>query len=86
MRAPRENAIWIRDLRACGPVQAEAITDLRGLLLRGLAMSFQARGALDQAFVEGARPSRSREVEDEVFHGGVVVASLTIFVLVVHEY
>ena len=52
MRAPRENAIWIRDLRACGPVQAEAITDLRGLLLRGLAKSFQARGALDQAFVE----------------------------------
>ena len=52
MRAPRENAIWMRDLRACGPVQAEAITDLRGLLLRGLAKSFQARGALDQAFVE----------------------------------
>jgi len=42
----------MRDLRACGPVQAEAITDLRGLLLRGLAKSFQARGALDQAFVE----------------------------------
>jgi len=52
MRAPRENAIWIRDLRAGGSVQAEAITDLRGLLLRGLAKSFQARGALDQAFVE----------------------------------
>jgi len=52
MHAPRENASWIRDLRACGPVQAEAITDLRGLLLRGLAKSFQARGALDQAFVE----------------------------------
>lgn len=52
MRAPRENAIWMRDLRACGPIQAEAITDLRGLLLRGLAKSFQARGALDQAFVE----------------------------------
>jgi RNA polymerase sigma-70 factor, ECF subfamily len=52
MRAPRENASWMRDLRACGPVQAEAITDLRGLLLRGLAKSFQARGALDQAFVE----------------------------------
>src|SRR2546426_6947922 len=52
MRAPRENAIWIRDLRAGGPVQAEAITDLRGLLLQGLAKSFQARGALDQAFVE----------------------------------
>jgi RNA polymerase sigma-70 factor (ECF subfamily) len=52
MRAPRENASWIRDLRACGPVQAEAITDLRELLLRGLAKSFQPRGALDQAFVE----------------------------------
>ena len=52
MRAPRENASWIRDLRACGPVQAEAITDLRGLLLRGLAKSFQARGAIDQAFLE----------------------------------
>ena len=52
MRAPRENASWIRDLRAGGPVQAEALTDLRGLLLRGLAKSFQARGALDQAFVE----------------------------------
>jgi RNA polymerase sigma factor (sigma-70 family) len=52
MRAPRENASWIRDLRACGPVQAEALTDLRGLLLRGLAKSFQARGATDQAFVE----------------------------------
>ena len=52
MRAPRENAIWMRDLRACGPVQAEAITDLRGLLLRGLARSFQARGDLDQAFLE----------------------------------
>ena len=52
MRAPRENASWIRDLRTCGPVQAEAITDLRGLLLRGLAKSFRARGALDQAFVE----------------------------------
>jgi len=51
MRAPRENASWIRDLRAGGPVQAEAITDLRGLLLRGLAKSFQARGATDQAFV-----------------------------------
>src|SRR5438094_9942850 len=52
MRARRENAIWIRDLRAGGPVQAEALTDLRGLLLRGLAKSFQARGATDQAFVE----------------------------------
>ena len=52
MRVPRENASWIRNLRACGPVQAEALTDLRGLLLRGLAKSFQARGALDQAFVE----------------------------------
>src|SRR6266849_6835997 len=52
MRTPRENAIWMRDLRACGPVQAEAITDLRGLLLRGLAASFQTRGAMDQAFVE----------------------------------
>jgi RNA polymerase sigma factor (sigma-70 family) len=52
MRAPRENAVWIRDLRACGPVQAVAITDLRGLLLRGLATSFQARGDMDQAFVE----------------------------------
>jgi len=52
MRAPRENVSWMRDLRAGGPVQAEAITDLRGLLLRGLAKSFQARGALDQAFVE----------------------------------
>jgi len=47
MRAPRENASWIRDLRACGPVQAEAITDLRGLLLRGLATSVQARGETD---------------------------------------
>lgn len=52
MRAPRENVIWMRDLRAGGPVQAEAITDLRGLLLQGLTKSFQARGALDQAFVE----------------------------------
>ncbi len=52
MRAPRENAIWIRDLRAGGPVQAEALTDLRGLLLRGLAKGFQARGDTDQAFVE----------------------------------
>jgi len=52
MRAPRENASWMRDLQACGPVQAEAITDLRGLLLRGLAKSFQARGAIDQAFLE----------------------------------
>jgi RNA polymerase sigma-70 factor (ECF subfamily) len=42
----------MRDLQACGPVQAEAITDLRGLLLRGLAKSFQARGAIDQAFLE----------------------------------
>ena len=52
MRAQRENAIWMRDLRACGLVQAEAITDLRGLLLRGLAKSFQARGDIDQAFLE----------------------------------
>jgi RNA polymerase sigma factor (sigma-70 family) len=52
MRAPRENASWIHDLRAGGPVQAEALTDLRGLLLRGLAKSFQARGDTDQAFVE----------------------------------
>jgi RNA polymerase sigma factor (sigma-70 family) len=52
MHAPRENASWIRDLRTCGPVQAEAITDLRGLLLRGLAKSFQVRGDIDQAFVE----------------------------------
>ena len=52
MRAPRENAIWMHDLRACGCVQAEAITDLRGLLFRGLAKSFQARGDIDQAFLE----------------------------------
>src|SRR2546426_6575361 len=45
-------AIWIRDLQAGGPVQAEALTDLRGLLLRGLATSFQTRGDTDQAFVE----------------------------------
>jgi RNA polymerase sigma-70 factor (ECF subfamily) len=42
----------MHDLRACGLVQAEAITDLRGLLLRGLAKSFQARGDIDQAFLE----------------------------------
>src|SRR5437870_1129051 len=52
MRAPRENAIWIRDLRAGGPVQAKGLTDLRGLLLRGLTKSFQARGDTDPAFVE----------------------------------
>ena len=52
MRAPPDNASWIRDLRACGPVQAEALADLRELLLRGLAKSFQARGDVDQAFVE----------------------------------
>src|SRR6266850_183565 len=52
MRAPRENAIWMHDLRACGLVQAEAITDLRGLLLRGLAKSFQPGGDIDQAFLE----------------------------------
>ena len=51
MRAPRENAIWIRDLRAGGHVQAEAITDLRAPA-RGLAKGFQARGDTDQAFVE----------------------------------
>jgi RNA polymerase sigma-70 factor (ECF subfamily) len=33
-------------------VQAEAITDLRGFLLRGLTRSFQARGDVDQAFLE----------------------------------
>jgi RNA polymerase sigma-70 factor (ECF subfamily) len=42
----------MHDLKACGLVQAEAITDLRGLLLRGLAKSFQARGDIDQAFLE----------------------------------
>ena len=52
MRAPRDNASWIRDLRARGPVQAEALADLRELLLRGLAKSFQARGDVEQAFVE----------------------------------
>ena len=52
MRAPRDNDTWTRDLRALGHVQAEAITDLRGLLLRGLAKSLQARGAIDQAFLE----------------------------------
>jgi len=52
MRAPRDNAIWMRDLLACGPVQAEALTDLRGLLLRGLVKSLQGRGDIDQAFVE----------------------------------
>ena len=52
MRAPRENASWIHDLRAGRSVQAEVLTDLRGLLLRGLAKSFQARGDTDQAFVE----------------------------------
>jgi RNA polymerase sigma factor (sigma-70 family) len=52
MRAPRDNDTWLRDLQADGPVQAEALTDLRGFLLRGLTKSFQARGDLDQAFVE----------------------------------
>ena len=52
MRAPRDNAIWMRDLRTGGPVQAEALTDLRGLLLRGLVKSLQGRGDIDQAFVE----------------------------------
>jgi len=52
MRTPRDNDTWLRALRACGHVQAEAITDLRGLLLRGLAKSFQARGDVDQAFLE----------------------------------
>jgi RNA polymerase sigma-70 factor (ECF subfamily) len=52
MRAPRDNATWTRDLRALGHGQAEAITDLRELLLRGLAKSLQARGAIDQAFLE----------------------------------
>ena len=52
MRAPRDNDTWLRDLQACGRVQAEAITDLRGFLLRGLARSVQAPGAVDQAFLE----------------------------------
>jgi RNA polymerase sigma-70 factor, ECF subfamily len=52
MCTPRENAIWLRDLRACARVQAKAITDLRGFLLRGLTRSFQARGDVDQAFLE----------------------------------
>ena len=52
MRAPRDNDTWMRDLRARGNVQVEAITDLRRLLLRGLAKSFQARGEVDQAFLE----------------------------------
>ena len=52
MRAPRDNDTWLRDLQADGPVQAEALTDLRGFLLRGLTKSFQAGGDLDQAFVE----------------------------------
>jgi RNA polymerase sigma-70 factor (ECF subfamily) len=52
MRAARDNDTWTRDLRESGPVQAEAISDLRGLLLRGLAKSFQARGDVDQAFLE----------------------------------
>jgi RNA polymerase sigma factor (sigma-70 family) len=52
MRAPRESDTWLRDLKASGQVQAEAITDLRGFLLRGLTKSFQARGGLDQAFLE----------------------------------
>ena len=52
MRTTRDHDTWLRALRACGHVQAEAITDLRGLLLRGLAKSFQARGDVDQAFLE----------------------------------
>ena len=52
MRTPRDNDTWLRDLQACGRVQAEAITDLRGFLLRGLTRSFQARGDVDQAFLE----------------------------------
>ena len=52
MCTPRDNDTWLRDLQACGRVQAEAITDLRGFLLRGLTRSFQARGDVDQAFVE----------------------------------
>src|SRR6266436_4851913 len=52
MCTPRDNDIWLRDLQACGRVQAEAITDLRGFLLRGLTKSFQARGDVDQAFLE----------------------------------
>jgi RNA polymerase sigma factor (sigma-70 family) len=52
MRAPRDNDTWMGDLRARGHVQVEAITDLRRLLLRGLTKSFQARGEVDQAFLE----------------------------------
>lgn len=52
MYTPRDNDTWLRDLRACGRVQAEAITDLRGFLLRGLTRSFQARGDPDQGFLE----------------------------------
>jgi len=52
MCTPRDNETWLRDLQACGRVQAEAITDLRGFLLRGLTRSFQARGDVDQAFLE----------------------------------
>ena len=52
MHAPRDNDTWMRDLRAYGNAQDEAITDLRGLLLRGLAKSLQARGDVDPAFLE----------------------------------
>jgi len=52
MCTPRDNETWLCDLQACGRVQAEAITDLRGFLLRGLTRSFQARGDVDQAFLE----------------------------------
>jgi RNA polymerase sigma factor (sigma-70 family) len=52
MCAPRENDTWLRDLRACGRVQAEAITDLRDFLLRGLTKSVQAHGNPDQGFLE----------------------------------
>jgi len=52
MCTPRDNDTWLRDLRACRRVQAEAITDLRGFLLRGLTKSVQTRGNPDQGFLE----------------------------------
>lgn len=52
MLLTRDNETWIRDLAREGRRQTNALYELQGVLLRGLAKSLQANGRVNRAFLE----------------------------------
>lgn len=72
MSARRNDDEWVRDLTSTdAALREDAISDLRDMLLRGLATSLSKRGRVDDAFLEDVVQDASLKIlsKPETFQG-----------------